>query len=640
MRCLVHFLGAVVLFSLLTISAPGARTRPPEERILSYHSNITVREDASLLVTETIRVRSAGNRIRHGIYRDFPTRYRDRFGNSFEVAFAMLEAQRDGTREGYYFEPRKNGIRIYLGRKEVKLPLGEHTYSITYRVSRELGFFPDHDELYWNVTGNGWEFAIERASATVRLPPSIPRERVQHTGYTGVPGSQEQDLTFATDSGGDVAFTCTRLLNVGEGLTIVLGWPKGYIATPATRTIVSQFLEDNRPVGFVLLGFAAVLLYYFIAWWKVGRDPAPGTIMPLYEPPSGFSPAAVRYLMHMCFDDKALAAAIIDMAVRKKVCIKEQGGKYTITPGPEAGKDSDMPSDEWSVKQKLLANAPELQLDKSNYKVIRDAQRELQNTLDAAMEKTYFVTNTRYLKGAALLTAFALAGALLSSGLGWRAMAAHEFALWLAGTTLVLYAMLSYILRRLWRTTGKQLLLVAAVTGVGLPLLAGDLLKSAELGVIVSPLLVASIAALIALNVLFCYLLKAPTRRGRAVLDQIAGFKMFLAATESDRLNRLNPPDKTPELFEKYLPYAVALGVEKAWGAQFASHLAKAGEMPQTYQPSWYSGSSSLNLSRFASSFSSSFSSAISSSSSPPGSGSGFGGGSGGGGGGGGGGGW
>jgi uncharacterized membrane protein len=127
-------------------------------------------------------------------------------------------------------------------------------------------------------------------------------------------------------------------------------------------------------------------------------------------------------------------------------------------------------------------------------------------------------------------------------------------------------------------------------------------------------------------------------------MDQVEGFKMYLSVAEQDRLNMLNPPEKTPQLFEKYLPYALALNVENEWSEQFAEVLAKAQVDGQPYSPSWYQGSSwnRLGTSGFSDSLGGAFAAAIASSAVAPGSSSGSGGGgsSGGGGGGGGGSGW
>jgi len=177
-----------------------------------------------------------------------------------------------------------------------------------------------------------------------------------------------------------------------------------------------------------------------------------------------------------------------------------------------------------------------------------------------------------------------------------------------------------------------------------LPFFLGEIFGAGLFAKAVSVPAVVTLAAMAFLDALFYHLLKAPTLSGRKIMDQIEGFKLYLSVAEKERLNLLNPPEKTPELFEKYLPYALALDVENAWSEQFAEVLARAGTETQPYTPVWYSGSSwdGFHTSRFADSLGSSFAGAISSSSSPPGSSSGSGGGgfSGGGGGGGGGSGW
>jgi len=152
------------------------------------------------------------------------------------------------------------------------------------------------------------------------------------------------------------------------------------------------------------------------------------------------------------------------------------------------------------------------------------------------------------------------------------------------------------------------------------------------------------LALLVVVNIVFLYLLKSPTIVGRKIMDEIDGFKLYLGVAEKNRLNLLNPPDRTPELFEKYLPYAMALDVENEWSEQFVDVLAVYDPDKGHYTPDWYSGDTFT--AGFGESLGSSFTQAISSSSMAPGSGSGssgsFGGGgsSGGGGGGGGGSGW
>ena len=140
-----------------------------DERILDFKSDIVVRQDGWIVVTETIKVRSEGQRIRRGIYRDFPTQYTDAFGNNFEVNYEPLSVLRNGDPEDYRVERFANGVRIYFGNANRMLTNGIHTYRFRFRANRMLGYFPEHDELYWNVTGLDWAFPIDQASATIRL---------------------------------------------------------------------------------------------------------------------------------------------------------------------------------------------------------------------------------------------------------------------------------------------------------------------------------------------------------------------------------------------------------------------------------------------------------------------------------------
>src|SRR5690606_19069399 len=115
-----------------------------------------------------------------------------------------------------------------------------------YRTDRQLGFFRDHDELYWNVTGNGWGFPIDEATAEVFLPGDVPAGDIAAEAYTGPQGAQGRDWTAATDVGTAV-FRTTRALGPHEGLTIVASWPKGLVDPPGTRQRGAYLLRDAWP---------------------------------------------------------------------------------------------------------------------------------------------------------------------------------------------------------------------------------------------------------------------------------------------------------------------------------------------------------------------------------------------------------
>jgi uncharacterized membrane protein len=176
------------------------------------------------------------------------------------------------------------------------------------------------------------------------------------------------------------------------------------------------------------------------------------------------------------------------------------------------------------------------------------------------------------------------------------------------------------------------------------PFFAAEIFVAGILGTQVSAAIPVALLSAIGINVLFHYLLKAPTRAGRMLLDQLEGFRQFLDVAEREEMNFRTPPEKTPELFERFLPYALALGVEQRWMERFAGLFGQLAARGEDYQPNWYHGNhwQVNNLGGFANSIGHSLGAAVSSSSAAPGSSSGSGGGgsSGGGGGGGGGGGW
>jgi len=576
MRAVLKVLvGSLVVVAV--VAAVGALALA-EERILSYDSHISVKPAATVVVQETIQVICENDRINHGIYRDFPTDYTDAYGNRYVVRFNVLGVKRDGQTEPYHVKKRSNGYRVYMGSADVVLPPATYTYTFTYETNRQLGFFEDHDELYWNVTGNGWDFTIEHAGAAVSLPEGVPADQVAVEGYTGAQGEKGQDYTAFVDERGISRFATTRPLWPGEGLTVVVSFPKGFVKEPQVVDRLIWLLRDNFILLAALFGLIVLLVYYVAVWNKVGRDPRGGSIIPLYEPPEGFSPAAVRFLRRMGYDSTVMTAAIINCAVKGHVAITEQEDKYLIT---RTRSDNRLSEEEAAILDELVpSEGDSLLIDKENSGRLRSAEAEVTKKLVAQQRGRFYKTNTGPFALGLLITVAVAAVVLMNT---------------IATETPNIFAWVCVFL-------------------------------------------------MFVVTALFNHLLKAYTPQGRAILDRIMGFRLYLSVAEKERLNMQNPPDRTPELFEMFLPYALALGVERAWAAQFAEVFARMSAQGQEYRPSWYVGPSwsSLRADSFAQSVGSSFSSAISSSAHPPSSSSGSGGGgsSGGGGGGGGGGGW
>lgn len=631
----VLFLSLAALAALF-LSLLHALPAHAEEAILSYESRVRVLENGSLDVTETLRVRVEGERIRHGIYRDFPTDYAGPRGRAARVGFAVKSAERDGRPESWREERIPGGRRVYLGSKDTLVKRGTRVWVLRYVTDRQIGFFKEYDEIYWNVTGNGWLFPILSARAVVEPPAGA--EILDAQAYTGSEGSTAQDARVGLEPGRAV-FETLRPLPPGEGLTVTTAWPKGFVAEPTPREQVRDLLAADASAGAALAGFVAVLIYYLMAWNMVGRDPAKGPIAPLFEPPAGLSPAACRVLWRMGCDRACLAVTVLSLAAKKALSI-DGPAPWSLVRSPDT--PADLPPEERAVLDRLFLSGPgPLALGSQNADV-RGAEAVLRSQLSRVSARLGFRENRRWLLPGLGLTLATLAAVILFLPAAEERIQAGFLALWLGGWTAGVWT-LTLRARDAFRVgfiKGLPVLLFA------LPFWAGELIG---LGILARaaglPTALVFLAA-VCLNVLFAHLLKAPSVAGRKLMDGIEGFRLFLSVAEQHRLEALNPPDLTPEVFEKYLPHALALDVENQWAERFADRLRAAGRNPADYSPTWAGshwrggpGGISRDLS---SSLGPALSASAASRSSAPGSRSGsFGGGrSGGGGGGGGGGGW
>jgi len=619
-----------VLAILLLFCPPLLRA---QERILDFHSEIGILPDATLEVEETIRVRAEGQLIRRGIYREFPTRYTSPLGVNYRMGFELIDAYRDGQPEETRVESRGNGLRIYLGRPEHFLPPGEYVYRIRYRTTRQIGFFDRHDELYWNVTGNDWSFPIDHASARVTLPAAVNADALRLDGFTGFQGSTERFLTSRIEDERHVIFETTRPLQPREGLTLVVGWPKGLV-TPPSRT--EDFVADNRhnlvAVGTVL----AVLVYYLLAWRRVGRDPEKGVIAPLYRPPEKLSPASMRYLTRMGYDTGSFSAALVNLAVKGKLSIDQSGKRFVIERLDHDRRD--LAPGEQALMDALFSAGDRVELVPENHRLLKKAQSRHRKRLEADYNRVMFNTNRKYLTPGILMSVGGLALALIL--VPYSGMLAPTIAI---AVMLGSVLLLGFDLWRKWRR-GKpllKLLPLALMMAALLYFMKDMVLMLIQQNGPPSWPMVASLLLLVLINIGFFEWIKAPTPGGRKLMDRIEGFRQYLSVAEADDLLLRGEPEFTADRFQQYLPYAIALGVETAWSQRLQQAIA-AGLVTSGFQPRGLRFARGYkDFGTATQQFSQQFSSAISSASTAPGSSSGFSGGSsGGGGGGGGGGGW
>lgn len=626
--------------SIFSSGTALSQTKESQERITSFDSWIDVESSGSIKIIETISVVAAGDQIKRGIYRDFPTEYTSRSGFRFKVGYTILDVKRDGKSEPHHTAQQKNGIRLYIGKNDVFLDPGPYTYTIIYQTDRQIGFFEDYDELYWNVTGNGWIFPIDAASATLNLP----REAIikQHRIYTGSKGSTASDAVATVVSGSQMNFRTTKSLGTQEGLTIAVAWQKGVVKQPDFQEEAAYFFQDNRLLVLSTFGLMVLLCYYIYIWIKVGKDPERGAIIPRFKPPEGFTPAAARFVMRMGFDNKSFASALVNLAVKKYLVIENSHGTFTLER-TDPPNESALSAGEKKIAGKLFTDSGNITLKQSNHQEIRAAISALKKSLQSDFEALYFKRNSKYMIPGIFVTILVIVFIFFSSRHNEVAL---FMSVWLSGWTAGCYFLLVKVINA-WKIAKSEVSgfgdkgAAIFITIFSLPFIAGWITGFTVFVSETSIITVVALAVVIAVNILFYHLLKAPTIKGRRVIDKLEGLKMYLSAAEKDRLNLLNPPEKTPELFEKLLPWALALEVEQEWSEQFSEVLAQASRGGK-YSPSWYNGHQVFSTTSLASSLGSSLAASISSSSTAPGSSSGSGGGgsSGGGGGGGGGGGW
>jgi uncharacterized membrane protein YgcG len=587
------------------------------DRIISFKSTVRIQADGKLEVTEKIKIFNGSgtinpvygrdsllpdkgepnNEIKRGIVRTFPLFYINKYKLFQNTTFKVKQVLKNGEKEDYHTEKAVNGIKLFTGTQYKFLLNGVYTYTIVYETEHQLKQLDEFDELYWNVTGTGWSFRMDSVSCTVVLPKgSAP---LSNRCYTGKQGSTNEDCLLTTQTADDstiVVFKTTKALQPNEGLTIATSWPKGFVKNTSWWQRTKFYVWNNRAVFLLPLAALFSFIFCFIFWMLYGRDPKKGTVYPLFEPPAGYSPAELGYIYFQKYTGQLTAATIVDAAVRNNIKIDvERDGfifKHNEYVFSKSDKKSKPPTtnynDFWSDVKDLIGK----RIEKGKY---NSDLADLTKTIKKHCEERYKGKPKNKLKGLFMLND--------------RYMALPMVVCFLTGIWALIEVMGSAVRKNYWH-------FAYFIAGI---FLCAMVFK------------------------LFAKLLKAYTLSGRKMRDTIEGFRMFLATADEQRFDTMNPLKKSLELYEKYLPFAIALDCEVEWGNKFEEIITTA--QIDNSGISSFSHSSSSHRDSFGSSFASSFSGTISSASTPPssssGGGSSFGGGSsGGGGGGGGGGGW
>lgn len=514
----VLFLLPVLLFAFFPVQAKGE-----DFTIRSFRADIEVRADSSLRIAETIEV--VYHRPRHGLYRDIPFRYTDELGKTSVTPIRVVSVTDPSGAPWKHRSGRSGGfLRVRIGDAD-RFVEGRQVYVITYMVENGVLAFPDHDELYWNVTGNGWDVPIESAAATATIESEVRDLTIRTRCYTGPLGSREEACK-ASAGGNGADFISTREFQPREGMTIVVGWKKG-IVRPASSW-KKAFFRLNLPENWVFVVPLFSLGFMLVRWYRKGRDPVTGDpLVVAYAPPEEdgrtLLPAEIGALIDERLDPKDITASVVDLAVKRYLTIEERTSgllfhktEYLLRKVKEPG--ADLPPFERLLMERLFRGPdPEVSvsdLRNAFYKNLDDLKKAAFESLE---RMKCFAANPSNVKNRYLRAGFVI---MLGGGI----------VAWLGKT------------------------------------FQGEGFSRAAIAVVLSGLAV----------ILFARFMPVKTPKGVKALGRIKGFEEFLLRAEKDRLERMNDQN----LFEKYLPYAIALDVSDRW--------AKAFEGIYQEPPRWY----------------------------------------------------
>ncbi|TCC98575.1 DUF2207 domain-containing protein [Pedobacter hiemivivus] len=565
------------------------------ERIISFHTDIRIDTSGMMYLSEKIKVYASGDQIKRGIVRSIPVYRKDIFGDRKSADFKITSILKNGKKENYKTKSDGSIRSIYMGNEDIMLKPGIYTYEINYQTKGQVGFFKTYDEIYWNVTGSEWDFEIEKASATIVLPNGALAGNT--ACYTGPRGSTSKNCSININPDQSVSFQTTESLPSGSGFTVASAFTKGIIHRPSNFEL---FYQDYLKITLTLLLLIGLGTYYYISWSRYGRDPEEPVIIPSFNIPNNWSPALLRYFYIKKIDDKSFAISIINMAVKKVIKISKGAGlkKEDYAVEKSTGLTNVLSKEEDAIYVRFFNKRNRIYINKSNGSTINAAKNAHQDRLKPQLDlKGFFISHKKSLIKSTLITlaVFVVFMVFVETGTPLMLLFLSPFVViggfcFFAGFKMIGESLPVGIFLIIWG---------AGFGGVPLYMLLSNLSKLPIISLIF-------IVASTIMYALYVYLIRAPTVAGTDVISKIKGFKMYLETAEEHRLNMLNPPEHSPELFEKFLPYALALDVENAWGAKFEELLNEAD-----YSPDWYEGDK-FYYPRIAKGFIVPFSSAVS----------------------------
>ncbi|MBU3964634.1 DUF2207 domain-containing protein [Patescibacteria group bacterium] len=508
-----------LLTAIIFVSLFGAGFVMAYEAIDSFDVIIKVNSDSTLNIEEQIKY-NFGLADKHGIYRDIPIKYQARGGN-YNLRISDIEVVNENG-QPYKFAISSEGEykRIKIGDAD-KYVTGQKTYIIRYKIGRAINYFQDYDEIYWNATGNEWQVPILESSAKVILPEATNIQSIKADCFAGAIGSIEKcsSVIISSEPSGMIEFSQTALSSY-QGLTIVVGVPKGVITPPSKFSGAIEFLRDNL----ILFLPIVVFIIFFTIWWKKGKDPkGRKTIIAQYYAPDNLTPAEVGTIIDERVHNKDISAEIIHLAIKGYLKIKR------------------------NEKKILFAKS-------IDYELIKLKEDDgLQNDFDQKLFKSIFKTKNE-VKLSDLKKDFFKSVKEIRD-LIYKSVTKNGYFVSHPNKARISYISIGIIF------------LLPLMFGAGL------LSKST----VVISLLITGLLIMV-----FGLIMPKRTLKGVLAKEHILGLKDYIETAEKERIKFHNAPQKNPELFEKLLPMAMVLGVEKEWAVQFKDIYLN--------QPSWYEG--------------------------------------------------
>lgn len=613
-KLLFTFLFMAVLVFGFNIKSNAAS----KEDIVDYDIEIHVNEDASMDVTEKITVNAQGIDIVHGIYRDFPTQYKNK-----TVTFKINDVTLDGEDVKYITEGVSRGVRIKIGSSNSDVPKGLHTYKIEYTTERQMFFEEDYNELYWNLIGSGWNFDIEECSARIYFPKGTEILEDDIKAYVGAYGDTEESddvYWYVNEDESCVYFNVFREIPSLNAFTILVRSEKGTIAEPTLGQKFRWFIQDNAMFVFILIGMIGLGIWQFFIWKKHGKDPEKNVIIPKYYPPEGMNVGDVKYVDTMGKTDRILEATFISLATKGFLKFDKGSEKNSVmTVEKTYSKNPDEYKDELSEFERdvyrSIGSKEKLGYTPSLYDILQRLKKRISKKLSEKYDDKMFFKNIKYsvisiVVSVILFVVGAIVGTISNPYITSYGIENIMTILAIA----FIFFMVIFLCKDLIKAKSNRLISFIFILIWGVPFLIFGIAMSLEVirSFMESIFQAFIIVGIVLQNYLFIKWIPRYTQEGMRIKEDIDGFKMFINVAKDDDFK-----DKTPEMFDKYFAYAYVLGLENKWASKFEDILKQADYIP-TWCSTYMFDDGVFNCPAFTSSFSSTFSSSMSSASTVP----------------------